>query len=190
MGTGKSTVLERFQKAGWLTANADRLVRELIEKDAEVIQAIRERFGPGIEEAEGRISRSELASRVFQDGDELTWLENLLHPRVRERWTSLMEANPDEDFVIEIPLLFEKKLEKHFHFTVCIEAELATQLSRLSKKGISPKMALPRMARQLSTPEKAERADFVLSNNGSLSFLHQQIDRLLQVLSHEPSLAS
>lgn len=190
MGSGKSTVLHHFEKAEWLTTEADGLVRQLIQEDSAIQEAIRSHFGGEVLDEQGIISRSQLARRVFQDEAELDWLERLLHPRVRERWICLMEAHPDRNFAIEIPLLFEKNLEKHFHFTVCLEVERATQLSRLSKKGISPEMALPRMARQLPTQEKTERADFVLSNNGSISFLHKQVDRLLHALSQEPSLSS
>jgi dephospho-CoA kinase len=184
MGSGKSTVLEHFAKAGWLTVEADAIVKNLLAENESVIERVRDHFGPDVAGPEGGVNRAALASKVFADQKELEWLEQILHPEVRRSWQDVVESNPEREVVVEIPLLFEKNLEKYFNYTVCIEVELDVQLARLSQRGISPEMAKPRIARQLSTREKCERADYVLSNNGSLAFLHQQVERLTAVLQH------
>lgn len=179
MGSGKSTALKRFSEKGWSTIEADRIVRRLLEGNSAVIEAITTRFGEVVRGSDGGIDRKALGERVFYDDGELDWLEGLLHPRVRQEWQSWSEAREGADRVVEIPLLFEKNLEKHFDFSVCIELEIGTQLERLACRNISPEVARLRMKRQMPTPKKCQRADFVLSNNGSIAFLNAQIDRLL-----------
>jgi len=182
MGSGKSLVLRRFREKGWTALSADAIVGELLNEDEGIITQVCKHFGDTVMDAKGGINRGALAERVFKDEKELDWLEQLLHPGVLEELKKTMEDKARGPFVAEIPLLFEKNLENLFDFTVCIEAELNLRLQRLSGKGISPEEAMPRITRQLPPGIKMERADFVISNDGSLNFLYEQVDRLLDKL--------
>jgi dephospho-CoA kinase len=85
--------------------------------------------------------------------------------------------------VVEIPLLFEKGLEKEVDFTVCIASDPLVQAQRLASRGLSQKEVSRRIARQLPLAQKIDRADFVITNNGSLGFLSDQVFRLARDLS-------
>jgi dephospho-CoA kinase len=87
-----------------------------------------------------------------------------------------------ENWIVEIPLLFEKDLEKEFDFTVCVASDPGVQAERLAQRGLPPQEAAQRIARQLPLAQKIERADFVLTNNGSLDFLRDQVLRLTHQL--------
>ncbi len=178
-------MLERFAEKGWRTIEADGIVRRLLEEDPAIIESIVGHYGEEVCGREGGVNRKSLGARVFSNDRELDWLEGLLHPKVREEWQRWSENQAGERGVVEIPLLFEKNLEKHFNFIVCIEARTVIQLERLALRNIPPDMALARMRRQLTTQEKCQRADFVLSNNGSIAFLNAQVDRLLKQLETE-----
>src|SRR5690606_17064865 len=112
------------------------------------------------------------------DWSALDWLERLLHPLVGKRWREEMAADPESDWVVQIPLLFEKKLEKSFQFTVCVGASGETQRQRLLQRGISEEEISRRLSRQLPIEEKIARSDFFLSNDGSLEFLRLQVVHL------------
>jgi len=75
IGAGKSEALAAFGRHGAATLSADHVVHELIARDEQVRDALRDRFGT--------TERGEIAEVVFEDGAELAWLEALLHPRVR-----------------------------------------------------------------------------------------------------------
>ena len=77
IAAGKSEALKAFARHGAATASADALVHELLAHDAEVREAIRERWG---DDAVG--DRARIGAIVFDDRGELDWLEQLLHPRV------------------------------------------------------------------------------------------------------------
>lgn len=174
IGCGKSTAGKLFQENGFQRCDVDEIVRERLRSDAEVHRAVSERFGASFVNKEG-VDRKKMAEIVFSDESALKWLEQLLHPLVQSEWKSLMANDPQTNWCIEIPLLFEKNLEKHFDFTVCVWSSPAIQLSRLSSRGLTREQALARNALQMPLSEKVERSDFVLSNNGSESFLREQI---------------
>lgn len=176
IGCGKSTVGLLLETAGFNRCDADGLVQGLLASDTDVIAAIVAHFGADFLNAEGGICRQKLADVVFYDRSELVWLEHLLHPRVQLIWQKSLANSPDSDWCIEIPLLFEKNLEKYFDLIVCVSCSPAHQLSRLLAKGLSEEQALARIAVQMPLDLKMERSDLVFANDGSESFLKAQLD--------------
>jgi dephospho-CoA kinase len=179
IGCGKSTVVKLFGDAGWRTIESDAIVRELFAQNQAVRSALQERWGQSILNTDGVIQRKVIAQRVFTDDAELNWLENLLHPLVRVTWESAIAAAPDEHWLIEIPLLFEKRLETHFDLTVCVICSPDTVDNRMVSRGYTGAEIEQRRLRQMPLTEKARRADCVISNDGSLDFLKQQTTRLI-----------
>ena len=178
IGCGKSTALGIFESLGAETFDSDSIVKELLDGDGEVRRCLTKRLGERIVGGLGKVDRERLAGIVFNDSEELRWLENLLHPLVRNHWETRVRAAPETFWVVEIPLLFEKKLEKLFDFTVCVSASQSLQLARWREKGLTVDQARLRIDRQLPLDEKLSRADFVLSNNGSVEFLREQVSIL------------
>lgn len=182
MGCGKSTVSRLLGERGWGVVDSDVVVHELLANDAETIEAVAGLFGPGVRRAEGGIDRKAVGAIVFGDAERLAALEGILHPRVRERWERAVSG--PGNWVVEIPLLFEKKLQKSVDLTVCVFCHPSTQLERLEKRGIDLTQALARISRQMPLSEKAELANYVLLNDGSTSYLEAQVVRLLSQLTN------
>jgi dephospho-CoA kinase len=180
---GKSVVLGMFAEAGWQTLSADAIVHELLDQDPEVREAVVAGLGKEIIGADGALNKKGMAAAVFNDTDKRIWLEELLHPRVHEQWTNVVVKNPDLNWAVEIPLLFEKKLEKHFNLVVCLTCSQKIQLSRLCSRGLSEADAKARITCQTPLAEKIEKSDIVLSNTGSLNFLRKQFSILLERLN-------
>lgn len=183
IGCGKSTALKYFRDCGAQVVDVDSLVKKLLHGDNEVQEAIDRHFGDKAKDNANRIDRGKLARIIFNDPKEREWLENLLHPRVQSMWQSLVEADPHSFWVIEIPLLFEKKLEKLFDFSVCIASSTPLQVKRLRERGLDEGDINARIANQIPTADKIERADFVLTNNGNIDFLQKQVNRLCHQLN-------
>jgi dephospho-CoA kinase len=175
IGCGKSTATRLFAERGWRTIEVDAIVRDLLAEDAAVAAVLRERWGGRVFGGDGRIDRKAVAQIVFGSDAELDWLEGVLHPRVRRIWQARMEACPASDWLVEIPLLFEKKLESTFDLTVCVECDPAEVAKRMTARGFSEVDLEGRRRRQLPLSEKVNRADCVLSNSGGEAFLEEQI---------------
>ncbi|HWA87284.1 MAG TPA: dephospho-CoA kinase [Opitutus sp.] len=181
IGCGKSTAAVIFERRGFRRVDSDALVRDHVLASPEVQATLRERFGDGIVNG-GAVDRRALAARVFGDDAERLWLEELIHPAVFVLWRGLMAAEPAADWIVEVPLLFEKGLENWFDFTICVASAPETQLARLEQRGLPRALAEQRISKQLPLAHKIELADFVLWNDGTPEFLEEQIGRLIESL--------
>lgn len=182
MGCGKSTVTRMLAEAGFACIDSDALVRERVHRDPAVLAAIRERFGPRVFDAEGALDRRALAGQVFEREEDRQWLEALIHPRVFALWREILAAGPAARWAVEVPLLLEKQLENWFDFTVCVASAPEQQLARLEQRGIPRTLAEQRISKQLPLAKKMELSDFVLWNDGPLSFLRREVDLLVAAL--------
>lgn len=175
LGAGKSEALRLLDELGAATLSTDAVVHELLASDA-VQGAIAERFGP---EVAG--DRSKIAERVFGDEEATAWLEALLWPLVGERVATWRVALPEDQIaVVEVPLLFESGMEAVFDSTIAVVAEEDVRSARAAARGHTA--VADREGRQLSQPEKADRADFVVRNDGSLDELRERLSLVLAKL--------
>jgi dephospho-CoA kinase len=169
IGAGKSEALAAFGRQGAATLSADDVVHELIAHDDEVGAALRGRFGT--------TERAEIAKAVFGDAQRLAWLEELLHPRVRERTDAWLAEADAPVAVVEIPLLYETGGDQRFDKVVVVTAPADLRRSRSRAAGGD------REARLIPDPEKAARADYVYENSGSLDELEQFVASVLADLT-------
>ena len=182
IGCGKSTVLKFLEANGVVCLSADAVVRRLLSEDHSVIASVIQHFGSELKNEDGSVDRRGLADLVFRSKSELEWLESLLHPLVREECEAFLKVHDSVTACVEIPLLFEKRLEKDYDLSVSIICSDANANIRLGLKGYSEADIAYRRQQQLPNSIKAERSNFVLSNDGSLNFLEQQMTTLLSYL--------
>ncbi len=183
MGCGKSTATHMIRERGFRSIDSDALVRDFILKERNIIALAQKRWGSKVVGADGELDRSALARCVFFDDREREVLESWVHPRVFDHWRRALREGPEDDWVIEVPLLFEKSLENWFDFILCVASSAEVQLARLSERGISHALVGKRISKQLPLARKLELADVVLWNDGSLLFLEQQVDQALSQLT-------
>jgi dephospho-CoA kinase len=133
---------------------------------------------------EGRIDRSAVASRVFGDDERRKWLEGVLWPRVGQRVAQFRESVTDVPAaVVEVPLLFEAGMEAAFDKTIVVVADEAVRAERAGARG--HELVAERTSRQLTQEEKAQKADFVVSNDGTVDELQIKLSDVLAKLSED-----
>jgi dephospho-CoA kinase len=181
IGAGKSEALAAFERHGAATLSTDRVAHDILD-DEQVRAALIDRWGEEIA-PDGSVDRNKVGEIVFEDRDELAWLESVTHPRVGAHVLEWREAvNPDVDVaVIEVPLLFETAMEDAFDATVAVVAGDEIRDARLRERG-QPGLS-GREGRQLDQAEKERRADHVIRNDGSLQELDNQVKELIAELS-------
>jgi dephospho-CoA kinase len=181
IASGKSEALAAFARLGAATLSSDAVTHELLGK-SEVRERLAERWGEAVL-ADGHLERERVGEIVFGRPDELAWLESVLHPLVGERIVEWRQSLPAETplAVVEVPLLFETGMEGVFDATVCVVADDSTRAARAGDRGTE--LLEGRSRRQLSQDEKAARATHVISNDGSLAELEDQVARLVPALA-------
>jgi dephospho-CoA kinase len=168
IGAGKSAALEAFARHGAATVSSDQIVHSLLRSDPNVRRELVERFGPDVIGSDGA-DRAKIAAIVFNDQDQLDWLEELLHSRVAEenlKWRAEQESRPDPPAltVTEVPLLYETGADRRFDVVVVITAPQAVR-SRRRPVGDN------REQRFLPEEEKVALADYAYVNDGTLEEL-------------------
>jgi dephospho-CoA kinase len=180
IAAGKSEALKAFARLGAATLSSDAVVHELLEGEP-LRGRLEERWGPEVV-VEGKVNRAKIGEVVFADPEELTWLESQIHPLVRERTAAWLTSLPAdvEVAVVEVPLMFEVGSEKVFDATVSILTADEVRRERAAARGHA--LVDEREARQLTQTEKAERADHVIENDGSVEDLERALSGLLDRL--------
>ena len=180
IAAGKSEALAAFARLGAATLSSDAVVHDLLESEP-LRGHLVQRWGSEVAPASG-IDRGRIGEIVFADPDELSWLESEIHPLVGERTAAWIESLPAETevAVVEVPLLFEVGRGGVFDTTVAIVTADAVRRERAEARGHA--LVDEREARQLSQSEKADRAEHVVENDGSVEDLERALSALLAKL--------
>jgi dephospho-CoA kinase len=169
---------------GAATLSTDKVVHELYD-DPAVRAAVVERFGESVAPG-GTVDRSAVARAAFASPEERAWLEGLLWPRVGKRMTQWREqleraSPPPRAAVVEVPLLFESGMEGAFDATIAVVADEELRGQRAGARG--HEALAERGARQLTQQEKAQRATYVVVNDGSVEELERKLSAILEMLA-------
>jgi len=180
IAAGKSEALKAFSRLGAATLSSDAVVHELLETEP-LRGRLAERWGPEVISAEG-VDRAKIGEIVFADPEELTWLEGQIHPLVQQRTAGWLLSLPadTEVAVVEVPLLFEAGSDRVFDTTVAVVTADEVRRERAAARGHA--LVDEREARQLTQLEKAERAEHVVANDGSVEDLERALSALLAKL--------
>jgi dephospho-CoA kinase len=186
IGSGKSTVAERFVEAGAELIDADQVARDVVVPGKPAYKKIVEHFGDGILDDEGFIDRPALGAIVFADPAKRAVLNELTHPPVIEAIADQLEILTAFDgvVVLDVPLLVEGGVDRGYDAIVVVAAKPETQVQRLvAGRGMSEQEARQRIAAQAPLEDKIAAATHVLWNEGSIEELRDEADRLARELT-------
>lgn len=181
VGMGKSTAAGFFLQLGARIVDTDRLARELVEPGQPALAEIQGEFGRDFVAADGRLKRGELARLVFSNAAARKRLENILHPRIRQRWRAQVEAWRRDNCpvaIVAIPLLFETGAESEFDRIICVACSPEEQRGRLRARGWADEQIEGRIAAQWPADQKMARSHFVIWTEGSLDSHRRQVEEV------------
>jgi dephospho-CoA kinase len=181
-GTGKTTVSQILAELGAVIIDADKLGHELLQPDAETYGEIVAAFGKSILKPNGEIDRNKLGKLAFADAAALNRLNRILHPRIYEIAERKVEEYRKADtriVVLEAALLIEAgwmPFVDQVWVTTAPEAAIVRRLK--SQRGLKEEQILARLQTQMSSEEKAKRADVVIDTDCSLDELRTRVTEL------------
>jgi len=179
IGTGKSEVARIFQELGAVLINADQIGHQAYTLHSEIWQEVVKAFGEEILQPNGEIDRKKLGSIVFADPDQLTRLNQIMHPRmarmVAQQVQELREQGADV-VVVEAALLFEAGWDSLVGEVWSTESPEYLVIKRLqSRSGLSQEEAKKRIGSQMSGEERKSRSQVVVDNSGDLIELERVV---------------
>lgn len=182
IATGKSTVSDYLARSHQLPVlDADIYARQTVEPGSPVLAAIVARYGVSLLQQDGSLSRARLGEIVFNQPAEKTWLEQQIHPVVRQCFRAAMDTLADAPVVVQvIPLLFEANLTDQVTETWVVTCPLENQRQRLmNRNSLSLDQANVRIQSQMPLADKVARADVVIDNSTGLPTLFRRVDEAL-----------
>ena len=179
IGSGKSTVADAFAHLGVQVIDADIIARQVVEPGTEALSAIAMHFGPEVIAADGTLNRRLLRERIFNNADEKTWLNALLHPLIQQETRRQMRLATSPYLLWVVPLLVENKLAALANRVLVIDVLPETQLARTMQRDNVPRELAQRILSAQATREaRLAVADDVIDNNGAPDALASDVARL------------
>lgn len=183
IASGKSTVAKMMSELGLPIVDADVVARVVVEPGSETLKMIVQNFGDDILLEDGNLNRPKLGDIIFHEPAKRKILNDIMHPAIRAemvRQRDALLAAGEKHVVMDIPLLFESKLQHFVERILVVSVKEEVQLRRLMERNsLSKEDAIARIHSQLPVSIKEKGAHAVIYNNENLEQTEEQLKKIL-----------
>lgn len=166
IGSGKTTVANIFAAFDIDIIDADIIARDVVAKGSTALCSISEYFGANVIQTDGQLNRALLRQKIFSNDTDKLWLNNLLHPLIREQITLQAKASLSPYCIVVAPLLIENKLTALVNHILVIDVKESTQIARTTQRDSnSTEQIQAIMNSQVSRQVRQNHADDLLNND-------------------------
>lgn len=205
ISSGKSTVLKIFKNFGCRTIAADEIAHQLTRPGTKVLREIVKKFGQEVLNKNGTLNRKILAEAIFKDRQKRKSLNAIMHPKIvaeikrkiREfqklaRQSKLKASRRKGNILlVDIPLLFEVKLEYLVDKIILVYVPQKIQIERLQRDdNLTLKEAKARISAQIPLYKKKKYADYIINGNLDSASLRKQVESVWKELFSVGSVGS
>ena len=188
IGCGKSSVSTIFMNHGIDIVDADIVARHIFE-DLDILNKVFSTFGETIKNEDGSLNRKALGNIVFNDDEKLIALNNLTHPKIKQKILSKVEEYKNQGekiVVIDAALLIEDDYIPYIQKLILITCRKEIQINRIiARDNCTKEEAISRINSQMSQEEKVKFADYIIDNSNSFEELQKKVLELISVLQGE-----
>lgn len=180
IGSGKTTIANIFAKYGIEIIDADIVARQIVQPGSLALSKIAEHFGSNFIHSDGQLDRTKLRHQVFANPNDKAWLNNLLHPLIRESMQQqCVQAKSPYCFLVA-PLLIENGIDKSVDKVLVVDVMPETQINRTIKRDKNTRAQVEKILdAQISRQERLNSADYVIDNeNKSMIEIKEQVEML------------
>lgn len=182
IGSGKTTIANFFADLGIDIIDADIAARKVVEPKSSALVQISQRFGLQFIKANGTLNRPLLRSQIFSNDIDKLWLNNLLHPLIRQTMLNEIEQSQSPYCLLVAPLLIENNLQSLVERILVIDVCEEEQIKRSVLRDPSSKEEIIRIiSSQIPRKERLKHADDIIDNTKSdLSIIKESVMKLDQ----------
>jgi len=183
IASGKSTVSKFLAELGAIIIDGDETAHRLMEPEQPIWEDVVNVFGREVLNPDSTIDRIKLGAIVFNDREKLQVLNQIAHPRIiaeiQNELQHIRRAQPNSLLVLDIPLLFEGRMDRLCDQVWVVWVPREIQIERLMDRNwLSREEAIKRIDAQMSLDAKARLADIVIDNSGTME------ETMIQVVTH------
>jgi dephospho-CoA kinase len=181
IGSGKSTLMQWFQKQGVPCFESDAVGRKLLNTDLR--EAVSEAFGAELYLQTGSLDRKALAEKVFANPAALAKLNQIVHPAVAIAFEDFKKQHANAPFVInEAAILFETGGYKNCDVVILVTTPKSDRIERIiNRDGSTKAEVIKRMKNQWEDERKRKLADYVIENS-TIKSAQKQAAQILEKL--------
>jgi len=183
IASGKSTVSAMLKQKGFPIVDADEIARQVVEPGSPVMDKIGRTFGQDVLHPDGSLNREKLGEQIFSNSSEREKLNAIIHPAIRtemQRQKDQWISGGEKVVIMDIPLLFESKLQHFVDKIIVVSVTPAIQKQRLmSRNNLTEIEAANRIQSQLPMELKEQGADAVIHNNDAIAATEKQLETIL-----------
>ena len=179
IGAGKTLVSNHLASLGIEIVDADIIARDVVAIGSDGLNAIKQHFGDAILLDDGSLNRAKLREIIFADSEQKNWLNNLMHPLIRQNITEQLTNAKSPYVVLSAPLLFENKLDALCNHTLLVDVPVEMQLARTANRdSVSTEQVKNIIAAQMPREDKRQKADSILDNHREISSVLLDVEEL------------
>ena len=180
IASGKSTVLKRFAEKGYYTISSDDIVADLY-KTPSMAKIIGQAFNLPFVDC---VDKNILRDHIRNHPKDRKKLEKLVHPQVKKGILRIFKTVNSRIIVIEVPLLFESKMDNLFDVIIAVDVPPKKQKELLYQRNPNSAEALLKINAEHKFEENKIKADFVVVNSASLELLNNKLDKIISELQY------
>lgn len=181
IGSGKTTVSTYFESLGVPVIDADVISRQLTQKEGAAYSKILSHFGNSILNSNEEIDREKLRNIIFNNNSEKKWLENLLHPFIRNTMRDAITRVTYPYCICVIPLLAESTGIDFIDRVLVVSTSVEAQIERAKKRDSTNEINIQKIIdSQVSNKARLQIADDIILNDSNLASLEKKANDLHQ----------
>ena len=184
VGSGKSTLIKYLRKNNYLTHSSDEVVRNIYQNPSKSLVKHLKKIGLEKATKHNKINKGIIAKEIFTNKEIKNKLEDFVHKEVRKKREAFIKKhkkNKTNLVFIEIPLLFEKKLEHLFNKIICVLSPKKIRLNRVVRKNKKTEALFKKIIKNQTTNiERIKKSHYCLVNNKTKNNFYKKIDRVLK----------
>lgn len=186
IGSGKSTVSKLFIQLGVPVIDADEIARGIVQPGQPALAQLTQAFGEEILNPDRSLNRAKLRTLVFNDAQQKTKLEHILHPLIKAEMLTRCDKLQTTYCILSIPLLLESNMTDIVDRILVIDCPLSLQRSRVRQRDQLADDLINRIiASQVSRETRLANADDVIDNSKNANQLAEQVKKLHNLYSKE-----
>ena len=179
IASGKSSVLNTFKDNGCYTISTDEIVKELYQQK-DMAKQIEKLFNLSF--IDNKVDKDVLRQHLIDNPKDKKKLERYIHPLVIKETERLLQSNKDSIRVVEVPLLFESKMDRMFDTIIVVDSKDNNRLKHQKSRDGGNAPALEKINSSSIIDERIQEAEFIINNNGSLENLNIETQKIINKL--------
>lgn len=183
IGCGKTTISNFLKTIGYNVIDVDKISHNLLDSE-QIISKLKNIFGNFFLE-NNKVNRKKLGDYVFKSKENLKILNSIMHPEIIKELENQMINSKDKFVFVDIPLLFELKLENKFDKIICTNLSKKIQIQRIKiRDNLTYKKIRNVIRNQLSLQYKIEKSNYLVRTKNK-KYLKKDIMYILKEIKNE-----